>query len=117
MIKIIKTEAEYEKALQLADYFFSNPPEKGTSEGDQLELLLLVIKEYEDKNYQVPTTDIVELLKLTMEEKGLKPKDLEPLIGKKSYVSQILNRKKPVTLEIIRNLHTAFNFPVKILLS
>jgi HTH-type transcriptional regulator/antitoxin HigA len=117
MIKIIKTETEYEKALELADYFFSNPPTKGSSDGDQLELLLLVIKEYEDKNYKVPTTDIIELLKLTMEEKGLKPKDLEPLIGKKSYVSQILNRKKPVTLEIIKNLHVAFNLPAKLLLS
>jgi HTH-type transcriptional regulator/antitoxin HigA len=117
MIKIIKTETEYEKALELAEYFFSNPPEKGTEEGDQLELLLLVIKEYEDKHYQVPTTDVVELLKLTMEEKGLKVRDLEFIIGKKSYVSQILSRKKPVTLEIIKNLHTAFNFPAKILLS
>lgn len=116
MIKIIKTEKEYEKALEMVDHFFERPPIKGSAEGDQFELLLLVIKDYEDKHYVIPNTDIVELIKLTMEEKGLKPKDLEPFIGKKSYVSQILNRKKPVTLEIIKNLHVAFNIPVKLLL-
>jgi HTH-type transcriptional regulator/antitoxin HigA len=117
MIKVIKNETEYETALNMADAFFANPPQKGTQEADQFELLLVVIKDYEDKFHQIPTIDAIELLKLTMEEKGLKAKDLVPFIGKKSYVSQILNRKKPLTLEIAKNLHAAFNIPARILLT
>ena len=117
MIKPIKTESEYENALLMADHFFSNPPIKVTDEADQFELLLLVIKDYEDKHYPIPTIDAIEALKLTMKEKGLLAKDLEPYIGKKSYISQILNRKKPLTLAIAKNLHLALNIPAHILLA
>ena len=117
MIRPIKTEADYEEALMLADHFFSNPPINGSNEADQFEVLLLVIKDYEDKHYQVPSLDAIDTIKLIIDEKGLKAKDLEPYIGKKSYISQILNRKKPLTLEIVKNLHRAFNIPAQILLS
>lgn len=117
MIKPIKNEKEYEQALNQADACFANPPKIGTEEGDNFELLLLVIKDYEDKHYSVPVGDAVEVIKMTMQEKGLSAKDLEPYIGKKSYVSQILNRKKPLTLSIIKNLHHALNIPVKLLVA
>jgi HTH-type transcriptional regulator/antitoxin HigA len=117
MIKLIKSDSEYEIALQKADFFFENPPQIGTEKGDEFELLLLIIKEYEDKYYPIAAVDAVDAILLTMEEKGLKAKDLEPYIGKKSYVSQILNRKKPLTIEMVKNLNLAFRIPYKLLLS
>jgi HTH-type transcriptional regulator / antitoxin HigA len=117
MIKVIKSETEYSQALKKADAYFENPPKTGTEEGDEFELLLLVIKEYEDKHYSIPTGDAIDVILMTMEEKGLKAKDMEPFMGKKSYVSQILNRKKPLTLEMVKNLHTAFHIPFKLLLT
>lgn len=117
MIKLIKSDSEYELALQRAESFFENPPKIGTEKGDEFELLLLVIKEYEDKHFPIPTGDAVDAIILTMEENGLKAKDLEPYIGKKSYVSQILNRKKPLTIEMVKNLNLAFHIPFKLLLS
>ena len=116
MIRLLKSDTKYQQALETADVYFENPPKIGTDEGDQFELLLLVIKEYEDKHYPISSGDAVDVIKLTMEDKGLKPKDLEQYIGKKSYVSQILNRKKPLTLEMVKNLNAAFHIPFKLLL-
>ncbi len=113
--KIIKTDAEYDAALErLEEIFDSNP---NTAEGDELELLVLVIKEYEDRVYPILPPNPIEALKLTMAEKGLKSKDLVPLIGSKSYVSQILNQKKPLTADIMRTLHKVLGIPSDILLA
>ena len=117
MIKVLKSEKEYEEALERAEMYFANPPKMGSLEGDQFELLLLVIKEYEDRYYPIPVLDAIEAIKITMEEKGLKIKDMQPYMGSKSYVSQVLNRKKPLTLEMVKNLHSAFHIPFKMLLA
>lgn len=80
-------------------------------------MLLLVIKDYENKHHPVLPPDPVEAIKLTMEEHGLKAKDLVPLLGSKSYVSQILNRKKPLTAEMMRALHHHLGIPAEVLLA
>ena len=79
-----------------------------------MELLLLVIKDYEDKNHPIPLPDPIETIKIMMEEKGLKAKDLA--IGGKSYVSQILNRKKPLTANMMRILHKNLGISAEVLL-
>ncbi|MBI5217605.1 MAG: transcriptional regulator [Bacteroidia bacterium] len=116
-IAIIKNEKEYENVLKLVESFFDKKVKKGTPEGDQLELLLLVIKDYEDRHYPVKIPDAIDAIKLAMQEKGLKNKDMEPLIGSKGYVSQILNRRKPLTVPILRNLHKKLGIPAQILLA
>lgn len=114
-IKVLKTEEDYDEALARADEIFDAIA--GSPEGDELELLLLVIKDYEDKHHPVPPPDPIEAIKLTMEEKGLKAKDLAPWIGSKGYVSQILNRKKPLTAEVMKALHKHLGIPGDILLA
>ena len=113
-IKLLKNEKEYDAALERADKIFNAVP--GTLEGDELELLLLIIKDYEDKHHPVPPPDPIEAIKLTMEEKGLKAKDLIPFIGSKSYVSKILNGSKPLTAKMMRALHKMLGIPAEVLL-
>jgi HTH-type transcriptional regulator / antitoxin HigA len=114
VIKVLKSEEDYDIALARADELFDAMPD--TTEGDELELLLLVIKDYEDKYHSVPPPDPIEAIKLTMQEKGLKAKDLAPGIGSKSYVSQILIRKKRLTGEVMKALHKQLGIPGDILL-
>lgn len=114
-MKLIKTEADYEAALERIDTIFEAAP--GTPEGDELEVLLLLVKAYEDEHYPVPLPDPIEAIKLSMQERGWKTKDLVPLLGSKSYVSQVLNRKKPLTAQMMRTLHRQLGVPAEILLA
>lgn len=113
--KPVKDETQYNAALQRADVLFDAQP--GTPEGDELELLIILIKEYEDRVHPVLPPDPVEAIKLTMNERGLQAKDLVPLVGSKSYVSQLLNRKKPLTASVMRILHKTLGIPAEVLLS
>jgi len=114
-IKIIRNEREYSAAMKRADQIFDAHP--NTSAGEELALLLLVIKDYEDKHHAVPLPDPIEVLKLKMREEGLSNKDLIPLLGSKSYVSQLLNKRKPLTAEVMRVLHQKLGIPAQILLA
>ena len=113
--KILKTEAEYNIALERTiEIFHAN---EGTPESDELDILLLLVKDYEDRHYQIPAPDPIEVIKLKLEEKGLKQKDLEHIIGSKSYVSQILSGKKELTLKMVRGLHQYLGISADILLA
>ena len=101
--KVLKSEDEYDNALERTIEIFH--AQKGTPEFEELELLLLLVKDYEDRHYQIPAPDPIEAIKLKMEEKGLKQKDLEHIIGSKGYVSQVLSGKKELTLKMIKGLH------------
>ena len=114
-IKILKTERNYNAALKRVDEIFDARP--NTPKGEELALLLLVIKDYEDKNHAVAVPDAIAIIKLKMEERGWKNKDLEPLLGSKSYVSQILSKNKPLSAEVMRVLHKRLGISAKILLA
>ncbi len=114
-IKIISNEKQYDTTLKRADEIFDAKP--NTPEGDELSLLLLVIKDYEDKFHQVPVPDVIEVLKLKMEENNWSNKDLEKYIGSKSYVSQILNKKKPLSAEIMKVLYNKLGIPPQVILA
>jgi HTH-type transcriptional regulator/antitoxin HigA len=101
--KVLKSEDEYDVALERTIEIFH--AENGTPEFDELELLLLLVKDYEDRHYPIPDPDPIEIIKLKLEEKGLKQKDLEHIIGSKGYVSQVLSGKKELTLKMARGLH------------
>ena len=106
---ILRSEEEYEAALDRIEAIFDAAP--GTPEGDEAEILTLLIKDYEDRHYPIPLPDPIEALKISMADQGLKPKDLVGVVGSKGYVSQLLNRKKPLTVEVMRVLHKQFGVP------
>jgi HTH-type transcriptional regulator/antitoxin HigA len=113
--KVLKTEEEYDDALDRTVEIFH--AKKGTPEFDELEVLLLLVKDYEDRHYQIPAADPIEVIKLKLEEKGLKQKDLEHIIGSKGYVSQILSGKKELTLKMAKGLHRYLGISAEILLA
>ena len=110
--KVIKTKTEYNKALKRTMAIFQAEP--GTSESDEIELLLVLIKDYEDKHIVLPEVDPIDAIKLKMEERGLKAKDLEPLIGSKGHVSSILSGRRELTLKMAQKLKDYFQLPADI---
>ena len=101
-IKPIKSEADYKFALKRLEEIFDAPI--GTSESDEADILGLMIDEYEKKHYPIEAPDPIEAIKIRMEELQLKQIDLVDVIGSKSRVSEVLNRKRKLTIEMIRNL-------------
>lgn len=112
-IKPIKTKKDYQKALERLEEIFDARP--GTKEGDELDILVLLIERYEEKHYPIEAPDPIEAIKFRMEQMGYKQKDLAEIIGNKTRVSEILNRKRKLTLEMIRNLHEKLNIPLEAL--
>ena len=106
-IKPIKTEADYRKALERLEEIFDS--KMGTPESDQADILGLLIDEYEKKHYYIDAPDPIEAIKIRMEEMKLKQVDLADVIGGKNRVSEVLNRKRKLTLEMIRNLTRRLN--------
>lgn len=116
-LKPIKNDAEYEQMMEWIDEQFDSKPALNTPEGDRLQIALLLVKAYEDVHFQIPVPDPIDAIKLKMEEKGLKSKDLADWIGSKSYVSALLNRKKPLTLKLAKLFHERLGIPAKVLLN
>lgn len=114
-IKPIKTEFDYQVALKRFEILFDAP--MGTPESDEADILALLIDEFENKNYPIEAPDPIEAIKIRMEEMQLKQIDLVEAIGGKSRVSEILNRKRKLTVEMIRNLTTRLNLSPSALIS
>ncbi len=110
-IQPIRTEADYRAALRALSAYFDDEPMPGTADGDRFEIMLTLVEAYESKHFPVGLPDPVEAIKFRMEQSGLAPKDLEPAIGKRNRVYEVLNRKRPLTLSMIRKLHRDFGIP------
>lgn len=115
-IKVIKTEEEHEIALVEFESLLNANPPAGTREADRLELLALLIRDYEDEHYPIPSPDPIEAIKFRMEQEGLTRKDLEAYIGSSSKVSEVLNRKRKLSLGMIRALHKGLDIPAEVLI-
>lgn len=113
--KVIKTEAQYRKASKRAIDLFE--VRECTAESDELELLLVLIEDYERRYIVIPDVDPIEVIKLKMEESGLKAKDLESLIRSKGHVSSVLSGKREITLPIARRLQDYFQLPAEFFFS
>lgn len=113
-INLLKTENDYNRALEKLELLFDS--KKGTQEGDELELLALVIEQYENEKFPIDLPDPIEAIKFRMDQMGFNQNDLAELIGFKSRASEILNRKRKLTLEMIRKLHTTLNIPTDVLI-
>jgi HTH-type transcriptional regulator / antitoxin HigA len=112
-IKIIKTEEEYNQALKRFEKIFDAKP--GTKEGEELELLAMLIDNYEKQNDPIGLPDPIEAIKFRMEQLSYKPKDLAKIIGLPSRVTEILNRKRKLTLNMIRRINVQLHIPTDIL--
>lgn len=113
-IKPIRTEADYQKALERLEGIFD--AEIGTPESDEADVLGLLIDDYEKKHYPIEAPDPIEAIKIRMEEMHLKQVDLIKEIGGKSRVSDILNRKRKLTVDMIRNLAARLNLSAGLLI-
>lgn len=112
--KLIKTEADYEAALARIEEVFAAHP--GTPEGDELELLTLLVERYEEQEFPVALPDPVTAIRFRMEQEGLKQKDLAPFIGSQSKVSEVLSGQRSLSLAMIRNLICGLGIPAEVLL-
>jgi len=114
-LKPIKTENDYQLALKRLEIIFDAPI--GTAESDEADILGLMIEEYEKRHYPIDAPDPIEAIKIRMEEMQLKQIDLVPEIGGKSRVSEILSKKRKLTVEMIRNLTRKLNLSPELLIT
>jgi HTH-type transcriptional regulator/antitoxin HigA len=113
-IKPIRTESDYEAALAQIDARFDAPP--GTADGDLVEMLTILVEAYEEQHYPIAPPDPIDAIKFHMQRLGLTRRDLEPYIGSRARVSEILNRRRPLTLTMIRRLQAGLGIPAGTLL-
>ncbi len=113
-IKPIKTEADYQAALAAIEQLFDAVPE--TPEGDQLDVWTALVEQYEAQQEPIPFPDPVEAIKYHMQSRDLTRRDLEPYIGSRARVAEVLNRQRPLTLEMIRRLHTGLGIAAELLI-
>jgi len=116
MAKVIKTDADYEAALAEIDRLLDIEIAAGTADADKLELLTLLVREYESSHYPIGVPDPIEAIKFRMEQQNLSQRDLVPFIGNRSKVSEVLSGRRPLTLSMIRALHSGLGIPANVLL-
>lgn len=109
----IRNEKDYQNALKRLELIFD--AKKGTEQGDELEILSILIDRYENENYPIGLQDPIEAIKFRMEQLGMKQKDLAEVVGFKSRVSEILSKKRKLTLDMIRKLNTTLHIPTEVL--
>ena len=115
-IKPIRTEQDYETALAAVAPFFDAEPEPGSNEADRFEIMVMLIEAYEAKHYRIDPPDPIEAIKFRMEQAGLGVKDLEPMIGRSNRVYEVLSKRRPLTLPMIRRLHRGLGIPAESLI-
>ena len=112
-VKPIKTEADYEDALKDIEQLWGSS--YGSPEGDKLDVLVTLVEAYEEEHYPIPPPDPIEAIRHYMENQGLSERDLEPYLGSRPYVSEVLNRQRSLSLDMIRKLHNGLGIPADIL--
>jgi HTH-type transcriptional regulator/antitoxin HigA len=114
-IKPIKNERTYRKALTEIDSLMDARP--NSADGDRLDVLVTLVQAWEEKHWPIDLPDPVEAILFAMEQRGLSRRDLEPLIGSRARVAEILNHKRPLTLPMIRRLHQGLGIPAEVLIA
>lgn len=115
-VRPIRNEADYDWALAEIEQYFENEPEPGTPEADRFEVLADLIEAYEARHWPIEPADPVEVIRYRMEIGGFQTKDLAEVLGSKSRASEILNRKRAITLDMARKLHDAWGIPAEVLI-
>lgn len=114
-IKPIKTEQDYQSALSRIEDLWG--AEKNTPEGDEFDLLVTLVESYELKHYPIAPPDPIDAIKFRMEQMGLTKTDMEKYLGSQSRVSEILNRKRSLSLKMIKSLYKGLKIPAEVLLA
>ncbi|RKQ50687.1 HTH-type transcriptional regulator/antitoxin HigA [Roseivirga pacifica] len=109
----IRNERDYQQALERLEDIFD--AKMGTEEGDELEILSILIDRYENEHFPIGMPDPIEAIKFRMEQMGMKQKDLAEVVGFKSRVSEVLNKKRKLTLDMIRKLNASLHIPTEVL--
>ena len=115
-IQPIRTEADYQSALKLVAPYFDAEPELDSDAGAHFEALLTLIEAYEAKHYPIAPPDPVQAIKFRMEQQGLTPADLVPMIGQRNRVYEVLNGKRKLTMAMVWKLHTGLGIPAESLI-
>lgn len=115
-IKPIRNDDDYKATLKEVAALMEGDPEIDTPDGDRLDVLVTLVQAFEARHYPMQAPDPVEAIKFRMDQQGLKPKDLEPMIGRSNRVYEILNRKRPLTLAMVWKLHTGLGIPAESLI-
>jgi HTH-type transcriptional regulator/antitoxin HigA len=110
-INPVRTAKDHKAALAEISKLLETDPNIGTPKGDRLDVLVTLVQAYEAKHFPMALPDPVEAIKFRMEQQGLKPKDLEPMIGKSNRVYEVLTRKRSLTIGMIRKLHSGLGIP------
>ena len=113
-IKPIRTQRDHKTALAEIERLFDAKP--GTPDGDRLDVLATLVEVYEQQHYPILPPDPVEAILYFMETRGLSRKDLEPYLGSRAKVSEVLNRRRPLSIEMIRRLHEGLGIPAEVLI-
>ena len=113
-VRPVRTETDYQATLAEIERLFDAAPD--TPEGDRLVILTTLVEVYEEQRYFIPAPDPIEAIKYYMERRGLSRGDLMPYIGSRARVAEVLNRRRPLSLEMIRRLHTGLGIPAEILI-
>jgi len=114
--KIIKTEAQYQAYLAEVDRLATDDPASGTPDGDRLELLAKLVEDYEKERFKFKRPDPIAAIRFRMEERGLRQKDLAQMLGGKNRVSEVLARKRPLTLAMVRALNDSLHISAELLI-
>ena len=114
-LKPIRNEADYDRALERIDVLMELDPPLGTPQSDELEMLAMLVEKYEEKAWAISDPDPIEAITIRMEQMGLRQKDLAPYIGSPSKVSELLNRKIGLSLNMIRKLSEGLHLPLEVL--
>lgn len=115
-IRPIHNESAYKAALKEISILVDQDPEVGTPEGDRLDIMATLVEVYEAQHFPIELPDPIEAIKFRMEQSGMSPKDLVPMIGRSNRVYEVLNRTRPLTLIMIRKLHEQMGIPVESLI-
>lgn len=115
-IKPIRTEADNRAALAEISKLMASDPELGTPDGDRLDVLVTLVQAFEARHYPIGPADPIEAIKFRMEQQGLTVHDLEPMIGRSNRVYEVLSRRRPLTLPMIRRLHEQLGIPAECLI-
>lgn len=112
-IRPIRTKADYRRALKEVERLWDTDP--GTAKGDRVEILVTLIEAYEAKHFEIPAPDPIAAVEFMLEQKGLTRRDLEPVIGSRGRVSEVMTRKRPLTLPMVRALSDLLDIPTDVL--
>ena len=113
-LKLLRTEDDFNTALERLEEIFDAPI--GTPEGDESELLALLIEKYEEEHHPIPDPDPIEAIKYMMEQNNLRLKDLADIVGHKGNLSKVLNKKRKLSIDMIRQLHITLKLPYSVLM-